>query len=412
MKIDTQDVTHCVATQLGAALRASQLLLHYQPKLDLFDGRIVGAEALLRWSHPERGMLTAAQFAVELAAATGAAEVGDWVLRTACAQAAEWQAAGLPPVAVAVNVSGLQFVDPLLDRRVGEAVAASGLDPRLLEIELTEDTVMRDPERGGAKLAALSRMGVRIVLDDFGTGYSSLSYLRRFPLDQLKIDRSFVQDLTTDADAAAIVGAVISMGHSLGRSLVAEGVETHAQLTWLRRARCDQIQGYVFSPAVDPGRFAALLATGSRLPLPARAGTPDVPTLLIVDDESNIVSALVRLLRRDGYRIVTASSAADALDVLARESVHVIVSDHRMPGTTGAEFLGTVKAMYPDTVRILFSGFIEVDALTDAVNRGAVFRFLLKPWSDDVVRDAVREAFRYYRLTSLEATADPVPPAA
>ena len=411
MNSDPADETRGTAAPLQAALRAGQLLLHYQPKLDLSDGRIVGAEALLRWRHPERGVLTAAQFAAELAAVDGAAEIGDWVLRTACAQSAEWQAAGLPPVAVAVNVSGPQFVDPVLDRRVGEALVASGLDPRLLEIELTEDTVMQDAERGGAKLEALGNRGVRIVLDDFGTGYSSLTYLRRFPLDQLKIDRSFVQDLTTDADAAAIVGAVISMGHSLGLSLVAEGVETMAQLAWLRRARCEQIQGYVFSPAVEPDRFAALLAGGSRLSLPDRAGAPDAPTLLIVDDEANVVSALVRLLRSDGYRIVTAASAADALDVLAREPVQVVISDHRMPETTGAEFLGTVKSMYPATVRILFSGYIEVDALTDAVNRGAVFRFLLKPWSDDDVRDAVREAFQYYRLTS-GAVADPGPPAA
>lgn len=260
MNSDPADETRGTAAPLQAALRAGQLLLHYQPKLDLSDGRIVGAEALLRWRHPERGVLTAAQFAAELAAVDGAAEIGDWVLRTACAQSAEWQAAGLPPVAVAVNVSGPQFVDPVLDRRVGEALVASGLDPRLLEIELTEDTVMQDAERGGAKLEALGNRGVRIVLDDFGTGYSSLTYLRRFPLDQLKIDRSFVQDAAQDEDSAAIVRGIIALAGSLRLQTVAEGVETAEQVGFLRSAGCDLLQGYYFSRPLEADTLARRLA--------------------------------------------------------------------------------------------------------------------------------------------------------
>ena len=264
MNSDPADETRGTAAPLQAALRAGQLLLHYQPKLDLSDGRIVGAEALLRWRHPERGVLTAAQFAAELAAVDGAAEIGDWVLRTACAQSAEWQAAGLPPVAVAVNVSGPQFVDPVLDRRVGEALVASGLDPRLLEIELTEDTVMQDAERGGAKLEALGNRGVRIVLDDFGTGYSSLTYLRRFPLDQLKIDRSFVQGVPGDADDAAIATAVIQMAHALQLQVVAEGVENEAQRAFLAERGCDRMQGFLFSPALPPDQLDLLLRLDGR----------------------------------------------------------------------------------------------------------------------------------------------------
>jgi CheY-like chemotaxis protein len=241
-------------------------------------------------------------------------------------------------------------------------------------------------------------------LDDFGTGYSSLSYLKRFPLDELKVDQSFIRDVTTSPDDAAIVRAIISMGHSLGLDLVAEGVETAAQLAWLQRERCDQIQGHYFSHPVPAPEFEQMLR--ERRSLPSRAGGPQAKTLLIVDDETNVVASLVRLLRSDGYHILTAGSAEQAFDMLALNAVHVIISDHRMPVMTGAEFLGKVKALYPDTVRILFSGYVEIDALTDAVNRGAVFRFLLKPWNDEVLRQSIREAFHYYWLTHLEPAAD------
>jgi CheY-like chemotaxis protein len=240
---------------------------------------------------------------------------------------------------------------------------------------------------------------VKLSLDDFGTGYSSLSYLKRFPLDQLKVDQSFIRDVTSNPEDAAIVKAVISIGNSMGLELVVEGVETLAQLEWLRRHRCEKIQGYYFSPPLPATDFEQMLR--DRKCLPAAQGQPAVEakTLLIVDDESNIVAAVARLLRREGYRILTAHSAAEAFEILALNRAQVVLSDHRMPGMTGAEFLGKLKVMYPDTVRILFSGYVEMDALTDAVNRGAVYRFLLKPWDDDVLRETIRDAFQYYWLT-------------
>jgi CheY-like chemotaxis protein len=203
----------------------------------------------------------------------------------------------------------------------------------------------------------------------------------------------------TNPEDAAIVRAVISVGHSLGLAIVAEGVETPAQLDWLRRQRCEKVQGYYFSRAVMADEFMRFLRDDKRLPTAPDVDARAQKTLLIVDDEANILSAVVRLLRREDYRVLTAGSATEAFDVLASHDVQVIMSDHRMPAMTGAEFLGKVKTLYPDTVRMLFSGHVEVEALTDAVNRGAVYRFLLKPWDDETLRQSVREAFQYYWLT-------------
>jgi EAL domain-containing protein (putative c-di-GMP-specific phosphodiesterase class I)/CheY-like chemotaxis protein len=384
--------------ELIDALDAGQFVLHYQAKVELSTGQVVGSEALVRWQHPQRGLVMPGQF---LAAAEGSdaiLAIGEWVLRAGCTQTAAWHDAGLPAVSLSVNLSARQFGDEALERRIADVLADTGLRPSSLELELTEKTVMHDAARFVERLDALKRLGIKLSLDDFGTGYSNLSYLKRFPLDRLKVDQSFVRDVTTSPDDASIVRAVISLGHSLGLDIVAEGVETQAQVEWLRRERCDQIQGYVFSRPLAATPFEALLQ--SRKGLARSAGVAgESKTLLIVDDEAGVVASLVRLLRQDGYRILTAGNAKEALDLLALNTVQVIVSDHRMPAMTGAEFFGKVKTLYPDTVRILFSGYIEIEALTDAVNRGAVYRFLLKPWDDEALRESIRQAFQHYWLT-------------
>jgi diguanylate cyclase len=385
--------------QMRVAMETGQFVLHYQPMVELSSGQIVAAEALIRWQHPEQGLLSPARFLPVVEESDISIPLGQWVLQTACEQIRTWHDAGLPQVSVSVNLSARQFRDDALVQRVADTLERTRLEARWLELELTEDIVMQDAERFIAKLDALKALGVGLALDDFGTGYSSLSYLKRFPLDKLKVDQSFIRDVTSSPDDAAIVHAVISVGHSMGLDLVAEGVETEAQLGWLRRHRCENIQGYYFSPPLSASEFGQILRDRKSLPSGVGRDSFEAKTLLVVDDESNIVAALVRLLRREGYRILTAHSAAEAFDALALNAVQVIISDHRMPVMTGAEFLAKVKVMYPDTVRILFSGHVEMEALTDAVNRGAVFRFLLKPWDDEVLRESIREAFHYFWLT-------------
>ena len=378
---------------LRRALERGELLLHYQPKVDLYSGQITGVEALVRWQHPVRGLVPPAQF-IPLAEETGLIlAIGTWVLREACRQTRQWQLDGVPPMRVAVNLSPIQFRQPDLVEQIGNALAESGLDPGWLELEVTESLVMDNPEVATDFLKRLKQMGIRLAMDDFGTGYSSLSYLKRFPFDILKIDRSFVQNIVTDPDDAVIAVAVIAMAHSLGLQVIAEGVEDESQMRYLRSHLCDEIQGYLFCRPLPAAELAAFLREPRSLVQWAEGSERQERTLLLVDDEPDILNSLKRLLRRSGYRILTAGSAAEGLELLALNSVQVIVSDQRMPNMSGSEFLGRVKILYPDSMRIVLSGYTEVAALTDAINRGAIYKFVTKPWNDDDLRRVIREAF-------------------
>jgi diguanylate cyclase (GGDEF)-like protein/PAS domain S-box-containing protein len=246
-------------SQLRKALERGELLLHFQPKISTATGALAGVEALIRWNHPELGMVPPSHF-ISLAEETGIiVPIGDWVLEAACRQNHTWQQAGYPPLHVAVNIASPHFRQGGLIASVARALHDTGLDPQWLELEVTESMLM---DRGDATLDTLFElkdMGVRLAIDDFGTGYSSLSYLKRFPLDALKIDRSFVKDLPRDAEDAAIAKAIIAMAHSLKLDVVAEGVETAEQLAFLQQHGCDLVQGYFFSRPVPAEEFARLL---------------------------------------------------------------------------------------------------------------------------------------------------------
>ncbi|MBV8470732.1 MAG: EAL domain-containing protein [Burkholderiaceae bacterium] len=246
---------------LRQALLDEQLVLHYQPKVDIRSGAIVGAEALIRWRHPRSGMVSPAEF-IPLAEETGLiVPIGQWALETACRQVKAWHLAGFERMTVAVNISVRQFEQADLGSTVTQALSAAQLAPQYLELEVTETAVMTRPEKATEILEQLRRLGVRISLDDFGTGYSSLNYLKHFPIHSLKIDQAFVRDITTDADDAAIARLVIALGHEMGHKVIAEGVETEAQLNFLRKHRCDEMQGFLFSRPVAADAFTALLQT-------------------------------------------------------------------------------------------------------------------------------------------------------
>jgi len=254
-------------SSLRRALERDQFMLEYQPRVDLHTGKIIGAEALIRWVLPEQGVVQPARF-IPLAEETGLiVPIGKWVLKAACAQNKAWQQAGLEPIVVSVNVSARQFRQDNLVRTVAEVLDETGLESRYLEIELTESMVMHDAEQLVAMLGELKRLGVQISVDDFGTGYSSLSYLKRFPVDRLKVDRSFVEHLATDSDDATIVRAIITLGHNLGLKVVAEGVELPEQLDFLRLNHCDEAQGFIYCRPVDSHELAQkLIEVNSRTP--------------------------------------------------------------------------------------------------------------------------------------------------
>jgi diguanylate cyclase (GGDEF)-like protein len=385
-----------VEAALWRALQLNEFALHYQPKVNLVTGQVSGAEALLRWHSAELGPLSPGEF-IPIAERSGLiGAVGDWVLRQVCVETAGWRRSGLRPVRVSVNLAASQLQRHDLAGQVQALLLETGADPTWLGVELTESMVMSDLAGATATLRALKAIGIEISLDDFGTGYSSLSSLSRLPIDVVKVDRSFVRDVTADAQDVSVTRAIIHMTHGLQMRALAEGVETEGQLSLLVAAGCDELQGYWFSPAVPASEFTALVREGRRLPdrYVRRPSTQRLRTLLLVDDEDNILAALKRLLRRDGYRIITATSAAEGLQRLAEAEVDVIVSDQRMPGMTGVEFLHRARDLYPDTLRMVLSGYTELQSIIDAINEGAIYKFLTKPWDDELLRGHVAEAFR------------------
>ncbi|MEF8703441.1 MAG: EAL domain-containing protein [Candidatus Accumulibacter sp. UW26] len=359
-------------------------------------GAIVGLEALVRWQHPLHGLIPPGRFIPAAEESGQIIAIGEWVLGEACRQMRRWLDAGFAPIKVAVNLSARQFRLANLALVVGNALAASQLDPRMLELEITEGAMMHDVAVAIRTSERLKELGVRLSLDDFGTGYSSLAYLSRFPIDIVKIDQSFVRDITTNPTNAAIAQATIAMSHKLGKVTLAEGVESEEQMYYLRRNDCDEMQGYLFSRPLAADELAALRIAGRQLAFPAASPQQPLPSVLLVDDEPNILSALKRLLRREGYHVLTAESGQAALAILAREPVKVVVSDQRMPSMSGTELLARVRMIYPQTVRMVLSGHSEIDAVTDAINLGAVYKYLNKPWDDDSLKNEVRAAIRHW----------------
>ncbi|MBI3286097.1 MAG: EAL domain-containing protein [Burkholderiales bacterium] len=391
-----------IETELRRALERGQLALHYQPQVDLRSGRIDGVEALLRWRHPELGEIGPARF-IPVAEEMGLiAALGEWVLRQACAQGKLWQDAVATPVRVAVNVSAKQLDCSGFPFLVAQCLSDSGLAPERLEIELTESAAMENPDKTVLLMHRLKELGVSLSIDDFGTGYSNMNYMKQFPMDRLKLDGSFVRGITTDPKSLAIVDAIIAMSHRLGLKVVAEMAETEGQVVCLANRHCDQVQGYYFSRALPADACSKLLHSGA-LPLPAQiAGAGQERVLLVVDDEAQVVSALQRELRPQTDRLLCAERVDEALELLARHPVGVILSDLRMPQSNGMELLNKVRLMYPHIVRLILSGEQSFESVRSAVNRGAAHKFLVKPWDGRELKDILNEAFDLHERLLLE----------
>jgi EAL domain-containing protein (putative c-di-GMP-specific phosphodiesterase class I) len=252
-----------LTNDLRKALERNELLLHYQPRVALALGKITGVEALIRWQHPQFGLIGPGRF-VPLAEETGMImPIGEWVIKVACRQMQAWQASGLAPSRIAVNLSARQFRQANLPQRIVSILAEAGLDARQLELEITESMVMHDPDRARKMLAELHALGIAISVDDFGTGYSSLSFLKRFPIDYLKIDKSFVRDLPHGADDVAITRAIIALATSLKLRVIAEGVETAEQRDFLQSEGCEEMQGHLFCRPCTAADLEALLRANS-----------------------------------------------------------------------------------------------------------------------------------------------------
>lgn len=385
-----------IARQIVDALPNGEFRLRYQPKISARDGRVIGMEALVRWQSPLLGLLLPERFLPTAERLGLILQIGDWMLERVVMQVRAWRELGFDDFFVGVNVTTQQllqadFVDRLLGRMQQAGLPMSSIVLELNERVLTQnstDVVFRT-------VSALRHEGIGVTLDNFGTGDASLGALVRYPADILKIDRSFISAAPAGSRETAIVRALIAMGHQLGMKVIANGVESEAQLGFLRRADCDYFQGYLFGEPMSADAAGQALR-GRYLRPELFTATQSHRTLLLVDDEQNVLRSLVRLFRRDGYRILAAGNVRDAFGLLATNQVQVILSDQRMSEMDGTEFLGRVKMLYPDTIRLVLSGYTDLATVTDAINRGAIYRFLTKPWDDNKLREHIRQAFRTY----------------
>ena len=323
--------------------------------------------------------------------------LGDWKREAVCQQLRAWEQVGVRVPRLSMRISQLELQQPDMVDKLRQSLLANGLQAQALGIEISEQALFNASPELVKTLNQLRGLGLEISLGDFGAGATNLGLLRTLPVDVIKVHRSCVPDVTAATGDVSLTRAIINMAHSLQMKVMADGVETTGQLTLLIANGCDRMQGPVLSPFVDAAALVHQLA--SKITLPAHLlNRRRERTLLLVDDEPNIVSALRRLFRREGYRIVTASSGAEGLQRMAEYEVDVVLSDQRMPGMTGVEFLRRAKELYPNTVRMVLSGYTELQSITDAVNEGAIYRFLTKPWDDERLLVHVREAFAHKEL--------------
>lgn len=382
--------------QMEQAIRqglfSKEFLVYYQLQADLSTGRLCGLEALVRWYHQEQ-MISPAAF-ISLAEQSGLiTELDFYVFSTVCCQISQWKNE-LHGVSVAVNFSALSFMDAQFAPRMRAILEQYQVDPGWIKVEMTESILMHDAEESLVKMRELRALGIHFSIDDFGTGYSSLAYLKRFPFSQLKIDRSFISDVYTDPDSAALVRSMISMGHNLGIKVIAEGVETIEQLGFLLKAGCDEIQGYFYSVPLPVEQCFHQLKHREQALLPAELYANGQRCLLVVDSETNILQALKRELRLENYKLLLAESASQAIDLLAQHNVDIVLTDLRLGDMTGIDFLQKVRAIYPDIIRMVLSATTEISGILKAINECVIYRFITKPWEPNELKIQLAEAFR------------------
>ncbi len=378
---------------LRRALEQGALELHYQPKVDFASGEVVGLEALARWDHPSKGPISPMHF-IPVAEETGLIQpLGEWALREACRQGREWLDQGFGPLNLAVNLSARQLQQSDLAASVGRVLADTGFPPERLELELTESAVMERPEETIAVLNELKARGVRLAIDDFGTGYSSLAYLRRFPFDTLKIDRSFITNVTTSPDEASIAQTIIAMGHGLRLQVVAEGVETLAQAAYLNRRHCDQLQGYLFSRPLPSAQMTDLLKSRRRLSLPTIDTSAGERSLLVLDPDPAAVAALCHALQAAGYRPLSATRSDEAFDLLAMNGVGMAIGSLHLPEMPGLEFHRRVRALYPEIACLALAAAKDAPMVSAAIANGLLHSWIEQGSQAEVLVAQVEAAF-------------------
>jgi EAL domain-containing protein (putative c-di-GMP-specific phosphodiesterase class I)/CheY-like chemotaxis protein len=394
-ELDAQTgVTTPLETSLRAALARDELVLHYQPKVNLSDGRVSGMEALLRWQRPGKELVLPAQFIPTLESSGLIVPVGESVLRKVCAQIKSWTSAGVEMSPVSINISPRQLQQKRFAEAIKNILVESEVEASYIKFEIAETTLMRNPDEVATTLMSLSQLGIVLSIDEFGRGYSSLGYLKRFPLSELKIDRSFIEEVETNSDSAAIVIAAIELAHKFGLKVGAEGIETAVQLLFLRSHGCDEMQGYYFSKPLSISDCTTLLQSKQFMDLKSILPPETMPVVLLVDANHRDLGIMERILSPLNCKVVIASDTRQAFAILAQNRVVAIVSDQNIPNTTGVALMSSVRTLYPAVARVLMSGSGSTETLTDGINIGGIHKFLNKNWPADRIRAAMHEVLQ------------------
>jgi diguanylate cyclase (GGDEF)-like protein len=371
---------------LCGALERDEFVLHYQPRIDLRSGEVVGLEALIRWQHPERGLLPPGHF-ISIAEEAGLIDrIGEWVVRAVCLQHRRWREAGLLAVPIGINIASAQFLQPGFAQSIAAALRDTGVPAAQLELDLKESLLMRDPDITIRVLNELKEIGVGLSIDDFGTGFSNLGALKRFAVDRIKLDPSFVCDVQHHPDDLAVTDAVIAMAHSLRLKVVAECAESGSQLALLAARGCDEMQGDYFSPALPVVLCTALLRENRRLSVEKLIRRQPGRALLLVGEDEDSRQMLSDAACLAGCRLLQAADAHAAFDLLAAREIGVVVCGRSMADMNGAEFLDRVRRMYPHMERLMLGERRDNDDLMAC-------SFLQKPWDERKTAAVLDAAF-------------------
>lgn len=391
-----------VEFELHEAMDKGHFGLLFQPQVHLSTGHIAGFEAVLRWQHPLRGEIPPAEFLPMVEGCGLAGAVTRWMLEQSAAQLRAWEQLGHRGLQMAVDVLPGALEGGKLHGFVLDLLSRFEIAGNQIELQLSERVLTESAPAAIQRLQALRAHGISMAVDHFGAGHSSLSYLTRLPLDCLKLDARFVQGALCDPAQATMARLTGELARALKLRMVADGMETEGQRQLFARLHCDMAQGSLFAAAVGAAEATALLQSARVF---QHAQPPQQPQersrhLLLLDDEPNILRSLRRVFRAQPWTVHTATTPDEAFELLARHPVGVVMSDQRMPLMRGTDFLARVKQLYPDTVRIVLSGYTELQSVTEAINEGAIYKFLTKPWNDQHLNDEIAQAFCHYEVVA------------
>lgn len=405
--------------RLHQAFTQGEFELYYQPQVSLRSGNITALEALLRWRHPEQGVLLPQHFLPWLPHSGLLIDIERWVLTRMCEDQQSWQQGPLGQTRLSINLSIEQLECQDFPDFVARTLGKYQISKGQLQFELAESALASQHQQLLDNLKQLHQLGIALILDDFGSGFSSLAYLRQLPWSGLKIHKSFIEDITHNHDSAVVVRGILDVAHHFGMKCVAKGVETPVQQAYLHKEGCDAIQGHLICQAVPTAELLAFAQHYAQRSRP-NAATSSHQNLLIVDDDPGICASIRRLLRIEGYQVYTANSAEQGLDLMALHEIGVVLVDLRMPGKNGIDFLTEIKTLHPQSIRLLLTGFADLQVVIEGVNQSSIFKIITKPWQDEALVDNIHEAFRWHRalvrehqasLSKTAKAANSLPPA-